>query len=146
MSAFQPKIVGFLCNFCSYAGADMAGQQHRPVPPEIGVIRVMCSGRVDPQFVLEAFKGGADGVLVLGCHPGDCHFKTGNYNARRRMLLLHRMLDQFGIDHERFLMDWVSAAEGEKFSTLTAAFVETLRKLGPLDLDQAERKGATAHA
>lgn len=134
MSAFEPKIVAFLCNFCSYAGADSAGAQHREVPPEVRVVRVMCTGRVDPQFVLEAYRAGADGVMVLGCHPGDCHYKTGNYNALRRMTMLHELLAQFGVARERFLMDFVSAAEGEKFSTLTAEFTGRVRALGPLAL------------
>lgn len=143
MSGFEPKIAAFLCNFCSYAGADSAGAQHREVPANVRIVRVMCTGRVDPQFVLEAFRSGADGVMVLGCHPGDCHYKTGNYNALRRMTMLHTLLSQFGIARDRFLMDFVSAAEGEKFSTLTASFTEQVRALGPLQLTRGE---AAAHA
>lgn len=130
---FEPKIVSFLCNWCSYAGADSAGGQHREVPANIQVIRVMCSGRIDPQFVFKSFKEGADGVMVLGCHPGDCHYKEGNYKALRRQKLLQRMLVQFGIEKERFRLDWVSASEGEKFSQVTKEMVETVRKLGPLN-------------
>lgn len=129
---FDPKIIAFLCNWCSYAGADSAGAQHRSVPPNVTVVRVMCSGRVDPQFVLKAFKEGADGVMVLGCHPGDCHYKSGNYKALRRMKLFSKLLRQFGIEDERFVLDWVSASEGDKFSKVTAAMTETVRNLGPL--------------
>lgn len=131
---FEPKIVAFLCNWCSYAGADAAGGQHREVPANLRVIRVMCSGRVDPQFVLKAFKEGADGVMVLGCHPGDCHYKEGNYKTLRRMRLLEKMLPQFGIEKERFYLDWVSASEGEKFSKVTLEMTERVRRLGPLNL------------
>lgn len=130
---FEPKIVGFLCNWCSYAGADLAGDQHKEVPANLRVVRVMCSGRVDPQFVLKAFKEGADGVIVLGCHPGDCHYKEGNYKALRRVRLLEKMLGQFGIEKERFRLDWVSASEGEKFSQVVKEIVEAVRKLGPLN-------------
>lgn len=129
---FQPKIVSFLCNWCSYAGADSAGGMHRDVPANIRVVRVMCSGRVEPQFILKAFKEGADGVMVLGCHPGDCHYKSGNYKTLRRMRLLEHMLAQFGIEKERFRLDWVSASEGEKFAKVTSEMVEAVRKLGPL--------------
>jgi len=134
MSAdFEPKIVGFLCNWCSYAGADSAGGQHKDVPANLRVIRVMCSGRVDPQFILKAFKEGADGVMILGCHPGDCHYKEGNYKALRRIKLLKKMLLQFGIEEERLRLDWVSASEGEKFSQVTMEMAEKLKKLGPLN-------------
>jgi F420-non-reducing hydrogenase iron-sulfur subunit len=132
MSDFKPKIVGFLCNWCSYAGADSAGGRHLDVPGELTVVKVMCSGRVEPQFVLKAFREGADGVMVLGCHPGDCHYKEGNYKALRRMKLFENLLRQFGIEKERFTLDWVSASEGEKFSRITAEFAEGVRKLGPL--------------
>lgn len=132
-NSFEPKIVGFLCNWCSYAGADLAGDQHKEVPANLRVIKVMCSGRVDPQFVLKAFKEGADGVIVLGCHPGDCHYKEGNYKTLRRVKLLEKMLGQFGIEKERFRLDWVSASEGEKFSQVVKEIVEAVRKLGPLN-------------
>ncbi len=130
--AFEPKIVSFLCNWCSYAGADAAGGQHKDVPANVRIIRVMCSGRVDPQFVLEALQGGADGVLVLGCHPGDCHYKEGNYKTLRRMKLLDKLLAQYGIEKDRVRLDWVSATEAEKFSRVTTEMVEAVRKLGPL--------------
>ena len=133
MSGFEPKILGILCNWCSYAGADSAGNQHRDIPPNLKVVRVMCSGRVDPQFVLKAYQEGADGVLVLGCHPGDCHYKEGNYKALRRMKLFEKLLAQFGIEKERFKLDWVSASEGEKFAQVTNEMVEAVRKIGPLN-------------
>lgn len=136
--AFEPKIVGFLCNWCSYAGADAAGAQHRDVPANLKVVRVMCSGRVDPQFILKAFKEGADGVMVLGCHPGDCHYKEGNYKTLRRMKLMERLLLQFGIEKERFVLDWISAGEGEKFSRITGDMARNVQKLGPLLLDGRE--------
>jgi len=131
---FDPKIVAFLCNWCSYAGADMAGNQHRDVMPNIKTVRVMCSGRVDPQFILKAFHCGADGVMVLGCHPGDCHYKEGNYNALKRMKLFEKMLAEFGIEKNRFKLDWVSASEGEKFSRITTEMVESVKKLGPMSI------------
>jgi len=132
MSGFEPKIVAFLCNWCSYAGADHAGGQHRDVPAQLKIIRVMCSGRVDPQFILKAYQEGADGVMVLGCHPGDCHYKEGNYKTLRKMKLLEQLLEQFGVEKERLRLDWVSASEGEKFSRVTNEMVETIKKLGPL--------------
>jgi F420-non-reducing hydrogenase iron-sulfur subunit len=128
---FEPKIVAFLCNWCSYAGADSAGGQRRNVPKNVKTIRVMCSGRVDPQFVIDAFHGGADGVMILGCHIGDCHYKEGNLMMLRRMALMGTLLDQLGIERERFRVDWVSASEGEKFAAVTNEMVETVRALGP---------------
>jgi coenzyme F420-reducing hydrogenase delta subunit len=123
------KIVVFLCNWCSYAGADKAGSHQLPVPPEISVIRVMCSGRVEPALVLEAFQKGADGVMVLACHPGDCHYKEGNLRAFCRAELLERMLPQLGVDPKRFHFGYVSAAEADKFSRLTNQFVEQLKEM-----------------
>jgi F420-non-reducing hydrogenase iron-sulfur subunit len=137
---FEPKIVAFLCNWCSYAGADGAGSAHKDVPPNLKTVRIMCSGRVDPQFVLKAFREGADGVMVLGCHPGDCHYKEGNYKTLRRMKLLAKMLGEYGIEPERFQLDWVSAGEAEKFSAVTTAMVEKVRKLGPLPCVTGVRK------
>lgn len=125
----RPKVVAFLCNWCSYAGADKAGSNQLPVPPEVSVVRVMCSGRVEPTLILEAFSNGADGVMVLACHPGDCHYKEGNLRAACRAELLERMLPQLGVDTARFCFDYVSAAEAEKFSQLTSSFVDTLRKI-----------------
>jgi len=131
---FEPRIVGFLCNWCSYAGADQAGNQHKEVPPNLKIVRVMCSGRVDPQHVVKAFQSGADGVMVLGCHTGDCHYKGGNYKALRRMKLLEKLLHELGIEKDRFKLDWVSASEGDKFSRVTIEMVEKVKKLGPLTI------------
>lgn len=133
--AFEPKLVGFLCNWCSYTGADLAGTARMIYAPNIRIIRVMCSGRVDPQFVLKAFAEGADGVLISGCHPGDCHYQEGNYKALRRAKLLSKMLEQFGIEKERFRLEWVSAAEGVKFQQVCNEFTEQIRKLGPLKMN-----------
>ena len=129
--SFEPRIVGFLCNWCSYAGADKAGASQTPYPPNVSIIRVMCSGRVDPQFVLEAFHRGADGVLILACHPGDCHYKEGNYRAVQRHRMLLRLLEQFGIEKERCIFDYVSAGEGEKFVRVITDVVSAIRSLGP---------------
>ena len=128
---FDPRIVGFLCRWCSYPGADLAGTGRITYPPSLRVVRVPCSGRVDPLFVLRAFQGGADGVMVLGCHPGDCHYVEGNYHARRRYALMHRLLEYVGIETERLLVEWVSAAEGRRFAEVTADFTAQVRELGP---------------
>ena len=133
--SFEPKIVGFLCNWCSYTGADLAGTARMIYAPNVRIIRVMCSGRVDPQFVLKAFSEGADGVLISGCHPGDCHYQEGNYKALRRYKLLNKMLEQFGIEENRFRLEWVSAAEGAKFQQVCNEFTEELKELGPLGLN-----------
>lgn len=130
--SFEPKIVGFLCNWCSYGAADKAGRSRKAIPANLKIVRVMCSGRVDPEFVLSAFKEGADGVLVLGCHPGDCHYKEGNYNALRRYELLKLMLADLGIEDARFRLEWVSASEAEKFVEVADDFVKKVRALGPL--------------
>ncbi len=137
MSEFEPKIIGFLCNWCSYAGADAAGSARKTYPPNVRVIRVMCSGRVDPQFVLKAFQSGADGVIILGCHPGDCHYKEGNYNALRRFHLLRRIVSQFGIEEERLRLDWVSASEADKFVNTINDMVKKVKALGPLKREVA---------
>ncbi len=123
------KVVAFLCNWCSYAGADKAGANQLAVPPEVSVIRVMCSGQVEPTMILEAFQQGADGVMVLACHPGDCHYKEGNLRACCRAELLQRMLSQLGIHPDRFILDYVSATEAGKFSIMTTRFVGRLREL-----------------
>ena len=130
--SFQPKIVGFLCNWCSYAGADKAGGAQTPYPPNVHVIRVMCSGRVDPQFVLQAFQSGADGVMILACHRGDCHYKEGNFRAAQRYRMILRLLEQFGIEADRCRFDYVSAAEGDKFVEVVTTMVTSIRALGPL--------------
>ena len=127
---FEPKILVFACNWCTYAGADLAGTSRLQYPPNVRVLRVPCSCRVNPQFVLRAFQRGIDGVLVAGCHPGDCHYTTGNYYARRRMTLLFSMLDYLGIEKGRTRVEWVSAAEGQKFAETMNSFVETIYQLG----------------
>ena len=129
---FEPRIVGFLCNWCAYAGADLAGVSRLQYPPNVRVIRVMCSGRIDPTFVLEAFKEGADGVLVAGCHlPSDCHYLSGNFKAQRRIFLLKKVLEQFGIEPQRLRIEWVSASEGDRFVAVMKEMVEEIRRLGP---------------
>jgi F420-non-reducing hydrogenase iron-sulfur subunit len=140
-SNFKPKIVGFLCNWCSYAGADLAGVSRIQYPPNLRIVRVMCSGRVDPFFILEAFKDGADGVLVAGCHHGDCHYLSGNYKAEHRVLLLRKMLEQFGLEPERLRLEWVSASEGERFATIIRDMTKEIEKLGPNPL----RAGGTSN-
>jgi len=134
MPEFKPKIIAFLCNWCSYAGSDKAGGQKLPYTSAVKIIRVMCSGRVDPQFIFNAFRKGADGVMVLGCHPGDCHYRSGNMKALRRMGLVKKMLTQFGIHPDRVLLDWVAAGESERFQQVVNSMAETVTKLGPLAL------------
>lgn len=128
---WQPVILGILCNWCSYAGADLAGSSRLQYPETIRIVRVPCSGRVDPAFVLKAFRRGFDGVMVLGCHPGDCHYAKGNYYARRRIALLQDLLKALGLPEERFHFEWVSASEGNRFAELVQEFTEKIRKLGP---------------
>ncbi len=130
--AFEPRIVAFLCQWCSYAGADAAGTARMKYPPNVDIVRLMCSGRVDPELVTAAFAAGADGVLVCGCHPGDCHYISGNHKTMARMPLLRAVLDDLGIEPERFRHEWVSAAEGEKFARLVTDVTERIRPLGPL--------------
>ncbi len=127
---FKPTIVSFLCNWCSYTGADLAGTSRMKYKPNIRVIRVMCSGRVDPTFVLESFRQGADGVLICGCHPGDCHYHEGNYKCLRRYHLLKKYLKQMGINENRIKLEWISASEGKEFAELVDDFTETIQKLG----------------
>ncbi len=143
---FEPKIVGFLCRWCSYQGADLAGTARINYPPNIIPIKVMCSGRVDPMFVLKALRDGADGVIIMGCHPGDCHYQEGNYNALRRFILLKRMLDQLGIEDGRVHLEWVSAAEGERFAQVVTEMTETVRALGPLNWPEYIGLGETEQA
>lgn len=128
------RILVFVCHWCSLGGADQAGGLKLSCPESIRLVRVMCSGRVDPQMVLRAFREGSDGVMILGCHPGDCHYKEGNYIARNRADLLSKMLLQYGIEPERFRLDWVSAGEGERFAKVVGAMDECIAKLGPLAL------------
>jgi F420-non-reducing hydrogenase iron-sulfur subunit len=129
---WEPKIVGFLCNWCSYRGADLAGTARIKYAPNVRIIRVMCSARIEPAFILKAFQSGADGVLVLGCHPGDCHYQEGNYKTMRRLPLLKKLLAQMGIEEERVRLDWVSASEGERFAAVVNEITEKVRALGPL--------------
>jgi F420-non-reducing hydrogenase iron-sulfur subunit len=135
LEEFEPTIVGFLCNWCAYAGADLAGVSRFQYPSNILIIRVMCTGRVDPAFIIEAFKDGADGVLVAGCHkPADCHYLSGNFKAERRVMLLKKVMEQFGIEPERLRLEWISAAEGDKFASVVREMVEDLKKMGPSPL------------
>jgi F420-non-reducing hydrogenase iron-sulfur subunit len=134
---FEPRIVGFLCNWCTYTGADLAGTARVKYSPNVRSIRVMCSGRVDPVFILTALAEGADGVLIGGCHPGDCHYQEGNYKALRRHLLLRRILPEYGIEPERVRLEWVSASEGERFGRVVDEFTEQIRALGPLKLEES---------
>jgi F420-non-reducing hydrogenase iron-sulfur subunit len=134
MSERKPQIIAFVCNWCSYAGADQAGGLKLAYPAEIKLIRMMCSGRVDPQFVLAAFREGADGVMILGCHPGDCHYRSGNIKALRRYLLLGKALGQLGVDPRRLRLDWVAAGEGEKFRRVAEEMAAVITELGPLHL------------
>ena len=130
--SFEPKIIGFLCNWCSYAGADLAGISRLQYPPNLRIVRLMCSGRVDPIFVIHAFERGLDGVLVLGCHPGDCHYMTGNYQAERKVKALRILLPRIGVDPRRLRLDWVSAAEGGRFAEVVTEFTRTVKQVGPL--------------
>ena len=128
---YRPKIVAFCCNWCSYAGADLAGTNRLQYPAEVKIVRVPCSCRVNPIFILRAYQRGADGVILCGCHPGDCHYTKGNYFTRRRMTLLFSMLDYLGIEKERTRVEWVSAAEGNRFAHVMQDFVSMVGKLGP---------------
>nr|MBC8265180.1 hydrogenase iron-sulfur subunit [Anaerolineales bacterium] len=130
---WEPKIIAFLCNWCSYAGADLAGISRIQYPPNIRVVRVPCSGRVNPLYIIKSLQHGADGVLVSGCHPGDCHYISGNYYARRRFALLKNLLEFVGVEPGRVNFSWVSAAEGEKFSQVVKDVVETVKALGPAE-------------
>ena len=132
-SDFEPDIVAFLCNWCSYAGADLAGTSRVHYPYNVRVIRVMCSGRVNPLFVMNALQQGADGVIVAGCHPGDCHYMTGNYYARRRFNLMRNFLEYLGVEPERVRMSWVSASEGTKWKEVVEEVTEDIKKIGPMD-------------
>ena len=128
---FMPKILAFLCNWCSYAGADLAGTSRLKYPPSILPIRVMCSSRVDPTFVLKAYLGGADGVFIAGCHPGDCHYQEGNYYARRRFAILKKVVEGLDLESDRLRLSWVSASEGQRFADVVNEFNEKIKKMGP---------------
>ena len=134
--AEEVKIVMFFCNWCSYGGADTAGTARMQYPPNIRVIRVMCSGRIDPQFVLKAFREGADGVIVAGCHMGDCHYDAGNYKLDRRMRIIYNLIEELGIERERLYHDWISASEGEKFANTVRMIVAKIKDLGPSPLKE----------
>jgi coenzyme F420-reducing hydrogenase delta subunit len=142
---FKPRIVAFLCNWCSYAGADLAGTTRVKHRAEVRIVRVPCSGRVDVSFIMKAFERGADGVIVGGCHPGDCHYVTGNYTARRRLFVLRELLGFMGIEPERLQVTWCSAAEGAKWAEVVEETCRTLERLGPLtkikDLTENLRSG-----
>ena len=142
---FEPVIIGFTCNWCSYRAADLAGMSRLKYPPNVRLVRLMCSGRLDPEFVLRALAGGADGVLITGCHPGECHYLEQNYKALRRYVLLRRTLAQFGVEPERVKLVWASAAEGVRFANEVTAFVEEVRALGPLDWPGVVRVNNIGH-
>lgn len=128
---YEPKAIIFACNWCSYAGADLAGVSRMQYPPNVRIIRTMCSGRLDPEFVLKAFEKGIDGVMVFGCHLGDCHYVEGNYRAQHKVEVLEKLLDAVGIDPSRFRLEWVSASEGAKFAKTSKEFIDNLKDLGP---------------
>ena len=130
---FEPVILGIFCNWCSYMAADLSGISRIKYPHNLRIIRVMCSGRVDPQFVLKAYADGADGVLIAGCHPGQCHYIEGNYKAQARMPFLHNMLQGLGIEKERFRLEWIAASEGKKVARIAQEMTEEIRVLGPLN-------------
>jgi coenzyme F420-reducing hydrogenase delta subunit len=138
---FEPLILGFLCNWCSYAGADLAGTSRIQYPSNIRIIRVMCSGRVDPLFILTALTKGADGVLVSGCHPGECHYQTGNYRARRKLAITKKFLEYMGIEPQRIQASWVSASEGVKFAEVVDEVTQEVKEIGPNKLFVDEGNG-----
>ena len=137
---WEPKVVGFLCHWCSYAGADLTGSARMEYPHNIRIIRVPCSGRIDPMFVLRALQNGLDGVLVSGCHPGDCHYQSGNFHARRKFAVTRKLLEYVGIEPERVQFSWVAASEGPKMAQVVKEFVEGVRKVGPNRLFKDEIK------
>ena len=136
---YNPQIVAFLCNWCSYTGADLAGTSRMEYKANVRAIRVMCSGRIEPTFVLRAFTDGADGVLVCGCHPGDCHYQEGNYRCLRRYTLLQKYIEQMGIETQRLKLEWISASEGKQFAELINSFTETISNLGPCKIKEIMR-------
>ncbi len=143
---FQPRIVAFFCNWCTYTAADLAGIARMSYAANVRVVRIMCSGRLDPQFVLAAFQQGADGVLIGGCHPGDCHYQEGNYKALRRVKLLKRVLREFGIAEERLRLEWIAASEGDKVQRVVNEMTEQIRRLGPLHMEPAEQHPQVQHS
>lgn len=144
--AFTPKILAFCCNWCTYAGADLAGLNRMNYPADVKVLRVPCSGRVNPQYVLKALQSGCDGVLVCGCHPGDCHYSTGNYYAKRRMMIFKRMVEFAGLSPERFQIRWISGSEAGKFRDTVVEVSEQIRALGPMENDAPSRAAIDAVA
>ena len=144
--SFEPRIVAFFCNWCTYTAADLAGTSRMTYAPNARVVRLMCSGRLDPQFVLAALREGADGVLIGGCHPGDCHYQEGNYKALRRYKLLKMLLRKMGIDDKRVRLEWISASEGDRVQAVMNEIVEDIRKLGPLRLESSKYQGNPAAA
>lgn len=131
MSEFEPAIIAFCCNWCAYGGADMAGTSKIEYPPNVLIIRTMCSGMIHPNFVTEALMGGADGVLICGCHPGDCHYLEGNLKTEKRAEAIELLLEDFGLEPERFRLEWISASEGKRFAQIATEMTETLKELGP---------------
>ncbi|MDY6853318.1 MAG: hydrogenase iron-sulfur subunit [Thermodesulfobacteriota bacterium] len=137
---WEPKVVGFLCHWCSYAGADLSGSARLEYPHNIRIIRIPCSGRVDPMFILRALQNGIDGVIVSGCHPGDCHYQSGNFHARRKFAVIRRLIDYVGIEPERVQFSWVAASEGPKMAQVIDEFIEGVRKVGPNRLFKDENR------
>jgi F420-non-reducing hydrogenase iron-sulfur subunit len=135
MTNFEPKIIGFICKWCTSAGADLAGTSRMKYPPNMIPITVFCSSRVDPQYILWSFKNGADGVFIGGCHPNDCHYQDGNYKTMKRIPILKNLLKDLGIEPERLRLEWISASEADKFRKTITEFTETIKKLGPLNLN-----------
>jgi F420-non-reducing hydrogenase iron-sulfur subunit len=131
MADFEPRIIAFLCNWCTYTGADLAGTSRLQYPPNIRIIRLMCTGALDPVYVAKALLEGADGVLIGGCHPGDCHYQSGNYKARRRVAILNEILEQMGLDKERVWLRWISASEGQYFADTVTEMVAAIKEIGP---------------
>lgn len=144
--SFEPRIVAFFCNWCTYTAADLAGTARMTYAPNVRVVRIMCSGRLDPQFIMAALRDGADGVLIGGCHPGDCHYQEGNYKALRRFILFKRMLASLGIEESRVRLEWIAASEGEKVQRVINEMTDTVRRLGPLRLEQRQMIPAEGHA
>jgi F420-non-reducing hydrogenase iron-sulfur subunit len=144
---FAPRIIVFCCNWCAYAGADLAGVSRLKISPHFRVVRTMCSGRVDPELMLQAFLAGADGIMVAGCHPGDCHYLEGNYRAMRRVAFLKRLMEELGLEPERLALEWVSAGEGARFRDVVDAFVKRVIELGPSPLREqvSGRKAPVPH-
>ena len=128
---FEPRIIGILCNWCSYAGADLAGSSRLAMPPNLTPVKVMCSSRVEPVMIITAFLRGADGVLIAGCHPGDCHYDKGNYYTRRRFAVLKKIFEELGLEHERLRLSWISASEGPRYAEVVTEFTEKIKELGP---------------